>query len=60
LLDANSDFKRAMSVVNVPHVFVLDGKGNIVWQHTGYAPGDEEELLEVVKKVANGEEIENH
>ena len=27
-LDANGDFKRAMNVNNVPHSFLLDGKGN--------------------------------
>ncbi len=51
LLDPNSDFKRAMNVVNVPHVFLLDGKGNIVHQHTSYADGDEEELYEKVKEL---------
>ncbi|MCX6257893.1 MAG: TlpA disulfide reductase family protein [Bacteroidia bacterium] len=56
-LDPNSDFKRAMNVVNVPHTFLLDGKGNVVWQHTTYADGDENELFEMVKKVAKGEEI---
>ncbi len=51
LLDPNGDFKRAMNVVNVPHTFVLDGNGKIVWQHTSYADGDEEELYEVLKKL---------
>lgn len=58
LLDPNSDFKRAMNVVNVPHTFLIDGKGNIVWQHTSYAEGDEEELYDLVKKLSNGESIE--
>jgi cytochrome c biogenesis protein CcmG/thiol:disulfide interchange protein DsbE len=50
-LDTNSDFKRAMGVNNVPHTFLLDGKGNVVWQHNSYAPGDEEELFEEIKKL---------
>jgi cytochrome c biogenesis protein CcmG, thiol:disulfide interchange protein DsbE len=58
LLDENSDFKRAMNVVNVPHTFILDAEGNILWQHTGYASGDEEEYLEVAKKIENGESLE--
>ncbi len=58
LLDPNSDFKRAMNVVNVPHTFLIDGKGKIVWQHTSYAEGDEEELYELVKKLAKGEKID--
>jgi len=55
--DPNGDFKRAMGVVNVPHTFLIDGKGNIVWQHTVFAEGDELKLYEIVKKVAAGEEI---
>jgi len=59
LLDPNSDFKRAMNVTNIPHSFILDKDGNVVWQHVGYAPGDEEEVYEIIKKLANGEEIEH-
>ena len=58
LLDPNSKFKEAMNVVNVPHVFLLDGTGKIVHQHTAYSDGDEEDLFELVKKVAAGENVE--
>ncbi len=51
LLDENSDFKRAMNVGDIPHTFVLDGEGNIVWQHASYAPGVEQEYIEVVKQI---------
>lgn len=57
LLDANSELKRAMNVVNVPHTFILDGKGKIVYQHTTYQDGDENKVFEILKKVAKGEEI---
>ena len=50
LLDPNSDFKRAMNVQNVPHVFVLDGKGKIVYNHAGYVDGGEEDIYEAVEK----------
>lgn len=50
-LDQNSDLKRAMGVVNVPHTFILNGKGEIVWQHTGYQDGGEEELIEHVREL---------
>ena len=56
-IDENQDFKRAMNVNNVPHTFIIDGKGNIVWQHNSYAEGDEEHLFEVLKKVAKGEKV---
>jgi cytochrome c biogenesis protein CcmG/thiol:disulfide interchange protein DsbE len=55
--DPNGDFKRAMSVNTVPHTFLIDGQGNIVWQHNSYNPGDEDELLELTKKVAKGEKL---
>lgn len=57
-IDPNADFKRAMNVNNVPHTFLVDGEGNIVWQHNSYAPGDEEHLYELVDKLAKGESIE--
>lgn len=50
-LDQNSDLKRAMGVVNVPHTFILNGEGEIVWQHTTYQPGAEEEVIEMVRKL---------
>lgn len=51
-LDQNSDLKRAMNVVNVPHTFILAPDGTILWQHTGYQDGGEEELIEKVKELA--------
>jgi len=57
LLDVNSEFRRAMNVNNVPHTFLLDGTGKVVWQHNGYNPGDEEELFELVEKLNAGETL---
>lgn len=48
LLDPNGDFKRAMNVQNVPHVFVLDGNGKIVYNHAGYVDGGEEDIYEAL------------
>ena len=56
-IDENSDFRRAMNVNNIPHTFLIDGNGKVVWQHTGYNPGDEVELYEVIRKLARGEAI---
>lgn len=50
-LDENGDFRRAMNVQNPPHTFLVNGEGEIVWQHNGYAPGDEDELFEQVKAL---------
>ncbi len=51
LLDENGDFKRAMNVNNPPHTFLLDGKGNVMYEHNGYAPGDENNLYKEIKKL---------
>ncbi len=55
--DPNGDFKRAMGVNMIPHVFIVDGNKKVVYQHTSYAEGGENELFEIVKKVAAGESI---
>lgn len=52
VLDPNGDLKRALNVNNVPHTFLVDGKGNIVYQHNNYEPGDENELYRKVKEAA--------
>lgn len=57
LLDPNGDFKRAMNVNLIPHTFLIDGKGNVVYQHTSYYEGLENEIYELVEKVAAGESI---
>jgi cytochrome c biogenesis protein CcmG, thiol:disulfide interchange protein DsbE len=49
--DENSDFKRAMGVNNPPHSFIIDGKGKIIWEHNGYAPGDENEVFKKLKEI---------
>lgn len=58
LLDENHDFKRAMNVNNVPHTFLIDKNGNVVWQHNAYSPGDEDELYRLLTLLANDESID--
>jgi cytochrome c biogenesis protein CcmG, thiol:disulfide interchange protein DsbE len=57
-LDENQDFKRAMNVNNIPHTFLLDGNGKIVWQHNSYAEGDEHHLYDIIRKLSKGEKID--
>lgn len=53
-LDQNKDLARAMNVgADVPYSFIIDGNGEILWQHKGYQPGNEEELIEQVKSFNN-------
>lgn len=52
LLDVNGDLKRAMGVNMIPHTFLLDGEGKIVWQHTSFAEGAELDLIEKIREIA--------
>jgi hypothetical protein len=35
---------------------LIDGKGEIVWQHTSFAEGSELELIALVRKLKKGED----
>ena len=52
-LDKNSDLKRAMGVSTVPHTFLINGNGKIVWNHKGYIDGDEEKLYEQIENLVS-------
>ncbi|MBQ5843900.1 MAG: TlpA family protein disulfide reductase [Alistipes sp.] len=52
LFDANQDLKRAMNVSLTPQSFVVDKSGNIVYSHTGYTPGSEQELIDKVIELS--------
>lgn len=51
LLDANSEFRRALGGNLIPAAFVVDGNGKIVHSRTGYTNGSEEQLIEEVRKL---------
>ena len=51
LLDPNGEFKRQMGVTDIPHVFIVDGQGNVVWNHKGYVDGGEEEIIEKIREL---------
>jgi len=51
LLDTNGDFKRLMGVNNIPHTFLIDQKGDIVYSHNNYTYGDEIIFDEMIKKL---------
>jgi cytochrome c biogenesis protein CcmG, thiol:disulfide interchange protein DsbE len=51
-LDPNGDLKRALNVNNIPHTFLVNGNGEIVWQHNNYEPGDENVLFKKVLEVS--------
>ena len=51
LLDPNSEFRRAMGVQMIPHVFIIDGKGKIAESRSGYTDGAESHLIENVREL---------
>ena len=53
LLDPNSELKRALGVQLIPYTLIVDGNGKIVYKHSGYVDGEEEELLEEIKKISD-------
>lgn len=48
-LDADGQFKRAMNIQSIPHIFLIDGKGKIVYNHVGYTDGSEHHLTELLR-----------
>lgn len=52
LFDKNQDLKRAMNVSLTPQTYIINGKGEVVYSHTGYTPGSEYELFEKLKEVS--------
>lgn len=53
LLDPNGDLKRALGIQAIPYVLVCDGNGKIVYKHTGYTDGEENELIEKIREIGN-------
>lgn len=50
VLDSNQDFKRALSIVNIPYTIVVKNQ-QIVHIQNGYVPGSENELLAKLKAL---------
>lgn len=52
LLDENSDLKRAFGVSTVPYTVIIKS-GEIVYKHTGYTSGFEDELYDRIVALKN-------
>lgn len=48
-MDSNQELYKKLNVLNVPFVFIFKN-GKQVYKHSGYSPGDEEELIEEALK----------
>jgi peroxiredoxin len=51
--DLNQELKNALNFQTIPHTIVLDTDGNIVYVHSGYVPGDEFELEDIIADLSN-------
>lgn len=51
VLDQNQDLARSMNVVNVPMMFIINRKREIIYSHQGYSPGMLEEILTELDKI---------
>ena len=54
LLDPNSEFLRTLGGHMIPYTLIVDGKGEIVYKHSGYTDGAESELIEKVRDLIAG------
>jgi thiol-disulfide isomerase/thioredoxin len=52
LYDDNQDLKRALNITTLPHTLVLKNQ-KIIHRRTGYNPGVEDELYEIIKENSN-------
>lgn len=54
LYDDNQTLKRAMNVSLTPQSFVVDADGEIVFSHSGYTPGSEQQLFDKILELKKG------
>ncbi|MBD80675.1 MAG: hypothetical protein CL840_17305 [Crocinitomicaceae bacterium] len=50
-MDPNGDFKRAMGVNAPPHLFIINGKREVVWSFNSFNPGDETEIEKILESI---------
>lgn len=54
LSDGAGNLRNALNFQSIPQMYLLDQAGNIVYEHTGYLPGDELELEKKIAALAQG------
>lgn len=56
------DYKKALynafKLQEIPHLLLLDGSGKVVWQKTGFNPGDEKEIF--IKLIEVSHHLKKH
>ena len=51
LSDVKQELMKQMNFSYIPQTYILDKEGNIVFDHSGFAPGDEYEMEEILAKL---------
>lgn len=57
LLDTDQSLYRTFNTNAMPYSVLVDTHGKIIWQHTGYVPGDEIELENLIRSRLTSEDI---
>ncbi len=58
LYDTNQEIMNRFQVTTVPHTFLINLDGEIVYEHTGYTRGDEEKLLDRIEQELTQKQVE--
>lgn len=54
LSDANNVMRNQLGFQAIPQTYVVDKEGNILYDHSGYTAGDENELFDTIMELAEG------
>ncbi len=50
-LDVERDLMHKMNAYNTPHSFLINKKGEIIWEKQGFVSGDEEQIFKMIKSL---------
>ena len=49
--DQEKKLFKALNIVNNPYTVIVNSSGKIIYEHTSYKEGDEEELIKIIKEL---------
>ena len=55
LLDTEQKLYKNFNTTAMPFSILIDAQGKILWEHTGYLPGDEVKMEQEIKKALTAE-----
>jgi len=60
LLDANGQVMKKLKGSNPPYTMLVNGKGEVLYSHSGYKPGDETALAKTLARLLGAEPAVGH